>query len=431
MNCFLRGAGVRLAAGLLLALPACAFGQQIVPANYDESKVGSYTLPDPLLLQNGSRVRDAKTWTQQRRPELIRLFEENVYGRTPCRPADMHWEVFDIDRHALGGKAVRKQVTIYFSKGKNGPKEDVLIYLPANARKPVPVILSLNFSGNQAIITDPGVKLGTIWDVKSRTKHLAVPSYRGRDKEFAGAVEGALARGLGFASIYYGDIEPDFQGGFRYGVRSLYLKPGQTAPAGDEWGAIAAWGWGLSRALDYMETDRAINAKRVAIMGHSRLGKTVLWAAARDTRFAMVLSNASGEGGASLSRRRFGETIKDLNRNFPYWLCGNYAKYGDHADRLPVDAHELIALIAPRYVYLGTGDQDLWSDPKGQFLAAVAAEPVFHLFGKQGLGTNRMPETNKAIVHDIGFHCRSGKHTVLAFDWQQYLNFAAMHLTGK
>ena len=393
-----------------------------IPVNYDESKVGSYTLPDPLVMENGQKVRDAKTWYSKRRPELLHLFEENVYGRRPGRPKDMHFEVFDVDRHALGGKAIRKQVTIYFSAKKDGPKEDVLIYLPAEAKKPVPLILSLNFSGNHRIIDDTAIRLAMVWDRTTKTKSQAAENTRGTSKW---PVEKLLERGIGLATIYYCDIEPDFNGGMQYGVRPLFFKAGQTEPAPDEWGAIAAWGWGLSRAMDYIETDKEIDAKRVAILGHSRLGKTVLWAGAQDTRFAMVLAAGSGESGAALARRDFGETVKHMNVNFPYQFCQNYQKWGDHVSQMPVDQHELLALIAPRFVYLADGDQDLWSDPKGEFLAAVAAGPVYRLLGKDDLGTDQWPAANQPIQHTIAYHLRTGKHELAPYDWEQYIGYVA------
>lgn len=413
---------------LLAVIVAPAAPQQTIPVNYDESKVGNYTLPDPLVLENGHRVRDARTWYRSRRSEILRLFEDNVYGRSPGRPSDEQFELFDNDRQALGGKAIRKQVTIFFSGNRGGPQEDVLIYLPAGARRPVPLVLSLNFSGNHSVIDDPAVKLPLLWDRRTKARLRATEESRGNAKDFEGAVQRLLAHGYGFATIYYGDIDPDFAGGLPYGVRALFLNQEQKEPGPSDWGAIAAWGWGLSRALDYMETDPQINSRRVAILGHSRLGKTVLWAGARDTRFAMVLANCSGEGGASLARRNYGETVKHLNVNFPYWFCRIYQKYGDHVDQMPVDTHELIALIAPRPVYLATAEQDQWADPKGQFLAAVAAEPVYRLLGKRGLETSQMPPLNQPIMHDIGFHYRSGKHQITPFDWDQYVKFADMHL---
>src|SRR2546428_4228053 len=350
-----------------------------IPVNYDESRVGSYTLPNPLTLADGKPVRDSKTWLQKRRPEIVRLFEENQFGRSPGRPAGMSFDVFDKGTSALDGKALRRQVTIYFSLDKSGPKMDLLIYLPAGARKPSPLLLNLSFTANSNAVDDPGIKPGEIWNREK--KRVPAP----KDGRFGKLnIAPFLAQGFGVATVYYGDIDPDFLGGVPHGVRSLYLKPEQTEPAPDEWGAIAAWAWGLSRAMDYLETDKGVDAKRVAILGVSRLGKTVLWAGARDERFAMVIASCSGEGGAALSRRNYGESLAPLTDPSadPIQYCANYGKYGDHVDQFPVDAHMLIALIAPRPVLLQTGDTDVWSDPKGEFLAAVAAGPVYQLLGK-------------------------------------------------
>ncbi len=396
--------------------------------NVDETKVGAYTLPDPLLFANGQRVRTGTEWAQ-RRPEILELFAENVYGHSPKPHGGLAYDVFEKPTPALNGKAIREQVTIYFSQDRSGPKENVLIYLPAARTGPVPVILTLNYIGNQSVIDDPGVKLGTIWTPKTHERQLAAESSRGRDKEFA--VDKILARGYGFATICYQDIEPDFKGGLEYGIRPLFFKPGQTEPAPDEWGAIGAWSYGLSRAMDYLERDGAVDAHRVAIMGHSRLGKTVLWAGAMDTRFAMIIASCPGEGGASLERRNYGETLADLIKNFPYWFCANFARFAGDPSRLPVDAHELIALLAPRPVYITGAEEDQWADPKGEFLAEVAAGPVYSLFGAQTLGTDRMPGINTPIIHTLAFHIRSGKHEVTAFDWDQFLTFADSNLRGS
>ena len=303
-----------------------------IPVNYDEARVGTYTLPDPLLLANGKPVRDAKTWNEKRRPEIVRLFEENQYGRSPGRPAAMSFDVFDKGTPAFDGKGTRRQVTIYFSADKAGPKMDLLVYVPANASEPVPLLLNLGFSANSSTVNDPGVKAGEVW---------------GRDKKKIPASQGMnfgkvnvtrlLDAGFGFATVYYGDIDPDFLGGVPYGVRALYLKPGQTEPAPDEWGSIAAWAWGLSRAMDYLETDKSVDAKRVAIMGVSRLGKTVMWAGAHDPRFAMVIASCSGEGGAALSRRNYGETIAHLTEptRYPYQFCRELCEIRQQGGSIP------------------------------------------------------------------------------------------------
>jgi hypothetical protein len=415
---------------IVLTLAALFAVAQPGSVNYDEAKVPHYTLPDPLRLVSGARVSTARVWSQQRRPELLDLFRREMFGTSPARPAKIDFELAAIDRRALGGIAERKEVTVYLTSRKNGPKMTLLLYLPAGAAKPVPVFLGLNFGGNQTVAADPGIRLGQIWPRSSTAGALAPHPATEQSRGTAAGrwqVEKILRHGYGLATIYYGDIEPDFDGGIRYGVRPAFFHPGQTAPAASEWGAIGAWAWGLSRALDYLETDKQVDARHVALMGHSRLGKTALWAGAEDTRFAMVISNCSGEGGAALSRRLFGEQPADLNSRFPHWFDANYRKYSSHESDLPFDQHELIALIAPRPVYIATAAEDLWADPKGQFLAAAAAGPVYELLGKQGLGTDQMPPLHHPIMHDIGYHNRSGKHDVIEYDWDQYLKFADMH----
>ncbi len=374
-------------------------------------------------------MRDAKAWNDKRRPEIVRLFEENEYGRAPGRPAAMTFDVFDKGTPAFDGKALRRQVTVYFSADKAGPKMDLLLYLPAAARKPVPLLLNLSFSANSTTVSaDPGVKPGEVW---------------GRDKKKVPASQGMslgridvprlLDAGFGFATIYYGDIDPDFLGGVPMGVRALYLKPGRTEPAPDEWGSIAAWAWGLSRAIDYLETDKGVDARRVAILGVSRLGKTVMWAGAHDTRIALVIASCSGEGGAALSRRNYGETIAHLTAptRYPYQFCANYGKFAEHVDQFPVDANMLVALMAPRPVLLQTGDKALGSDPKGEFLAAVAAGPVFRLLGKQGLETDQWPAAGTPILHTLGYYMHAGGHGTIPSDWDQYLKFLQMHLSPE
>src|SRR5215471_15207989 len=417
-----------------LLLSACAAHAQNapraevagIPVNYDESRVGTYSLPDPLTLNNGAKVRDAKTWLQKRRPEIVRLFEENQFGRSPGRPAGMSFDVFDKGAPALDGKAIRKQVTVYFSQDKAGPKMDLLIYLPAGARKPVPLLLNLSFTANSTVVDDPGVKPGEVWNREKKR----VPAPKGSN---FGKLNVApfLAQGIGVATVYYGDIDPDFQGGLSYGVRSLYLKSGQNEPAPDEWGAIGAWAWGLSRAMDYLETDKDVDAKRVAILGVSRLGKTVLWAGAHDERFAMVIASCSGEGGAALSRRNYGETIKHLTAptRYPYQFAANYQKYADHVDQFPVDAHMLIALVAPRPLLLQTGDQDFWSDPKGEFVAALAATPVYRLLGQRGIDSDQMPAPGQPLLNSsLGHYMHHGGHGTVPSDWEVFLKFLQLHL---
>lgn len=400
-----------------------AFAQR-PDVNYDEAKVPAYTLPDPLTLRNGEPVRDAATWQQKRRPEIVQLFETQMFGRTPARQPKVTFELVSIDQAALGGKAIRKEVSIRIE----GKAMRMLLYLPAGAPGPIPVFVGLNFQGNHAIHADPGITLGDSWIVdpqtKARVKQRATVKTRGAAAS-RWPVEKILAKGFGLATIHYYDIEPDFDGGMPHGIRSLFIQPGRKTSAADEWAAIGAWAWGLSRAVDYLETDKAVDAKRIALIGHSRLGKAALWAGAMDQRFAIVISNDSGEGGAAISRRQYGETVADLNTRFPHWFCANYQQYSGKEDTLPFDSHMLLALIAPRPLYVASALEDQWADPRGEFQAAVAAGPVYQLFGKKGVGTDRMPEIHQPVGGAIRYHIRAGKHDVTDYDWDQFLAFAA------
>ena len=404
------------------APPAIVAG---IPVNYDESKVGTYTLPDPLVTTKGERVRDAATWTRVRRPEILRMMESIQFGKAPGKPDKVSADRFVTGTVALGGKAIRRQTTLYFTDDRSGPKAELLSYVPADAKGPVPLLLEISFSPNANVVDDPGIKPGEMW---SRDKKR-VPAPRGGA---FGRVDVLpfLANGIGFATLYYGDIEPDFEGGIPFGIRGRYLKPGQTEPAPDEWGAIAAWAWGLRRVMDYLETEPAVDAKRVALLGASRLGKTVLWAGATDERFAVIIASVSGESGAALSRRNYGETVRHMtdSTRYDYQFAHAYQSYGTRVNELPFDGHMLVSLIAPRPLLLQTGSTDFWSDPKGEYLSAVAASPVWKLFGKEGLATDHYPAAGEPVLSTLGYSMHEGRHRILPYDWPVFLEFLKRHL---
>ena len=427
----------------LLALSALALRAQItdtepgvvagIAANYTEAKTGSYTLPDPLKFADGSPVADAKTWFEKRRPELFKLIEENEYGRVPPRPTAMTFDVFDKGTPAFDGKATRKQVTIYLTASKTENYLDLLIYLPANATGPAPTLIEFGWiPNNLAVPDDPGVKVGRRWDPQQKTRVPATPVANDRGMFRLRNISDVLARGYAVATFCYTDVDPDALNAMAQGIRAAYLKPGEADRAPDDWGSVAAWGWGVSRVIDYFETDPQIDAKRVALTGASRLGKTTLWAAARDERIACAIASVSGEGGAALSRRDYGETIAHLTApsRYPYQFAANYAKWAGKANEMPWDAHMIIALVAPRPILLQTGSTDKWSDPYGEFLAAKAATPVYHLLGKKGIEEYAQPPLGKPMMNPLGYLMHDGPHGVLPADWPVFLDFLDKYLKG-
>jgi hypothetical protein len=420
----------RLLSLCFFTLAAPVFAATAATYNYDERAVRPYTLPDPLVFNDGSSVRDAAAWTAKRRSELLELFAREMFGRTPGgRPEKMHWAVTSVDRAALGGKAVRKEVTVWFTERKDGPKMHLLIYQPPAATPTRwPAFLGLNFYGNQSVSSEPGITASQAWMRTNAEKKIvnnrATEGTRGSHASHWN-IESVVARGYATATIYYGDLCEDRVEGLTKDVGSLFRTASVNERKPDEWGAIGIWAWGLSRALDYLESDPEIDARHVALHGHSRLGKAALWAGAQDERFAIVISNNSGCGGAALSKRNFGETVERINDSFPHWFSRQFRTYNNNEDKLPFDQHALIALMAPRPVHVASALDDQWADPRGEFLGAKHAEPVYALFGRKGLGVADMPPVNKPVLGDgLAYHIRTGKHDMTAYDWAQYLDFA-------
>jgi len=394
---------------LLLALPVRAANAPTPPvakappassSNYDESKVRPYTLPDLFTLTNGDKVTTITAWETRRRAELLEIFRREMFGFSPPKPAGLTFRVEETDPRAMDGKATRKQIALTFPLGTETFTFRLTLFVPNQRSGPAPVFLLLNH--RPADNTDP-----------TRTKRT----------EFWPA-EDVIARGYAIAAINVSaDVEPDRRDATT-GVRTFYRQHYAT-PDALTWGALAAWSWAGSRAMDYFETDSAINAAQIAVVGHSRTGKAALWAAAQDTRFALACVNGAGEGGPALSRRNFGETIRQITTSFPYWFTPKYSTYADREDALPFDQHQLVALVAPRGYHGGDGVRDAWADPRGSWLSLVEASKVWALWGKTPALKDDLPRLNDLLIAGpLAYHVRDGIHNLTALDWKLYLDHA-------
>ena len=361
-------------------------------------------LPDLLATVDGKAVATAEDWATIRRPQVLELFRQHVYGRAPVdRPADLRFEPQDTVPDMMDGKATRKRVNLRFSGPHGEAMIHLVLFIPNDTPKPVPAFLLICHRDPENI--DP-------------TRTIRKPFW---------PAERIVARGYAAVTFHTSDLDPDEFDDFRNGVHAIF-DPTERPRAGDAWGTIGAWAWGASRAMDYLETDADIDAKHVAVLGHSRGGKTALWCGAQDKRFALTISNESGCTGAALARRRQGETVRAINKGFPHWFCTNYRNYDKKEEELPVDQHMLIALMAPRLVYVASASEDNWADPEGEFLSCVHAEAVYRLFGLTGLGTAAMPEAEHPLQDGhIAYHLRTGKHDLTEYDWDCFMNFADKH----
>jgi len=402
--------------------------------NYDESKIVPYTLPELLRTGAGRTIGTAEEWTSLRRPEILSLFGQHVYGQTPP-PATwgkVAFKVVQVKPDALDGKAKRKLIHLSLQEHPAWAGMEVMLYTPNGGSRPVPCFVGLSFGGNHAVSPEPDVPLSTRWMRADKADGTGSnrATEEGRGKESGSwPLQLILEQGFAVATCYCGDMEPDHADGWKDGLRAALSPEGAATVWQDgQWGAIGAWAWGLSRIADYLETEATVDAKRLAVIGHSRLGKTSLWAGAQDPRFGVVVSNNSGEGGAALMRRNFGETTAVITKAFPHWFTKTYTRYGGHEAECPVDQHLLIALVAPRAAYIASAVDDSWADPKGEFLAGLHAEPAFKLYGKTGYGVAAQPPVDSPVGDAIGYHLRTGKHALTTYDWQQYLRFAKRHL---
>jgi hypothetical protein len=374
-------------------------------SNYDEAKVAPYTLPDPLVMADGRRVSSADMWRRQRRPELLRAYEDHIYGRVPANAPRVRWTVAETTM-AREGAAVLKRVVGHVGTKADGPQIRVAVYTPTHVKTRVPIILLMNFGGGA-----------------------------GRGNAATGEPPNAadiLARGWGYATVGYNDIQPDRADAWTEGVIGQTLAPGQTKPAPGEWGTISAWAWGASSIADSLESDPQVDGSRIALFGFSRLGKTALWAAAQDARFKAVFSGCAGEMGSSLARRDWGETVDDMAQNFAWQFSESFQQWPGRWSEMPVDAHMLIALSAPRPVFITGGTGDQWADPKGEFLAQVAAGPVYRLLGARDLGTTTYPPPDTPVVSgDLGFNLHTGGHTATPGEWATFVEFLSRYFPSK
>jgi pimeloyl-ACP methyl ester carboxylesterase len=365
--------------------------------NYFEENVKPYTLPDVLTAPSGKKMATAGDWQKYGRPEFLELFRTNVFGRVPSTPYNKSFKIVNEDKNALGGKATLKQVDVTITSGTGSLVIHLNLFVPNNIRKPVPAFLLINL-GSKGI------------DPARQTKSESWPA------------EEIVARGYAAAAFSNADVDPDNFDDFNNGIHALL---DQAPRKDDSWGTLAAWAWGASRCMDYLVTDRDIAKNKVAVVGHSRGGKTALWAGAEDERFSIVVANESGAGGAAIARRRLGETVARLNSSFPHWFCTNYRKYNNNEDSMPLDMHMLLALTAPRALYIDAAAEDLWGDPKGCYLALYNSLPVFRLYDKSVILSEQVPTLNHQIISGVaGFHIRDGEHALKIADWNMIMDFA-------
>ncbi len=381
-------------------------------------------LPDVLATGDGRPVRSAADW-HARRTELLATFAEHVYGHPlPALSTPPRITQRVLAANGVGGKAVVKEVTVTFGASEDAPRMHVLLFLPRRASGPVPAFLGLNFYGNASVSDEPSVPLYDEWVSPDRSLGIGERATERTRNSRPWPIETILDRGYAVATACYGDLAPDTHDAFPTGLLRAFAPEQRPRDIG----AIGIWSSGLSRILDILQQQPPIDAGRVAVLGHSRLGKAALWAGACDQRFAMVIPVNSGAAGAALFRHPVGEDAAALNERFPYWFSAAFDRYSGNEAALPVDQHQLLALIAPRPLYVAAASEDLWADPAGSFLAAVEASRVYRLLGREGLPATVLPPVDVPVHGTVGYHVRSGGHALKTWDWMRFLDFADRHL---
>lgn len=377
---------------------------------YSEAQVLHEEVQDPLITVSGDRITTIEDWITEGRPQIMGMFATSVYGRVPIAedPIEVRFEEIETDIDFFDNRCIRKLVTITCSNARGSVSMNMALYLPKNAKQQVPVLLRMGF----AAIEGSNIELENIQAYGRLGNGTPLIDF--------------LEKGFGVACIKGGEIVED-EIGFRNSIHKLFYHGRQSMPRADEWGVLGGIAWQFSRAMDYLETQEAVDSEKVAILGFSKLGKSTLWAGAQDQRFAMVLSQNSGCAGAALWNRKFGESLKYMSR-FPHWLCGNAHKFIGREEDFPVDQHMLLACIAPRPVYIVSGINDMWADNMGEYLSTHYATPVYELFGLKGQASLERPTINEAADdRALAYHVRSGGHGYYQYDWDQYLKFMDFH----
>jgi hypothetical protein len=410
---------------ICLATLAMNLRSHAAPAFPESEKLAPQAgLPEALVLQNGKPVTTKKDWFNKRRPELLELFQHYMYGTPPPAPRKIQAKVERVEKDFFGGKATKKEVTITYGPA-NLPPIHLLLVVPNKRNGPVPAFVGLNFCGNHTLVSNSSIAMPAGWMPKNCpgcSNNVATEAGRGAQTD-VWALEQSIDRGYAVGTFYHGDIEPD-RPNAPEGVRAQYAKINKDY----DWATIAAWAWGLSRALDYMTTDKDIDAKRVAVVGHSRNGKAALVAAAFDERFALAIPLQAGCGGTAPSRGKIGESVKAINDHFPHWFNAEFKKFNDQPERLPFDQHLLVALCAPRPVLFPNAQQDTWANWEGQFEVLKAADKVYRFLGVEGLKAAKLPESEKLMDSRLGYYIRPGKHSMTTGDWKVFLDYADKNL---